>query len=131
VLLVSPGSIKPESATNGNCFFHSFLILTHVFYLLNYDLLSMPRSGYQNVSLKNEVLALLDTLPGSSRPEKLERMIRSTNDALLRVGSLPDEPPDAVIQYVLDQIPSWNQNSVLELAIALLKHLQQGEQFHE
>lgn len=91
----------------------------------------MPRSGYQNVSLKNEVLALLDTLPGHSRPEKLERMIRSTNDALLRVGSLPDEPPEAVIQYVLDQIPSWNQNSVLELAIALLKHLQLGEQFHE
>ncbi|BAY20172.1 hypothetical protein NIES21_60420 (plasmid) [Anabaenopsis circularis NIES-21] len=95
------------------------------------NLFSMPRSGYQNVSLKNEVLALLDTMPGHSRPEKLERMIRSTNDALLRVGSLPDEPPEAVIQYVLDQIPSWNQNSVLELAIALLKHLQLGEQFHE
>ncbi|MBD2473389.1 hypothetical protein, partial [Nostoc sp. FACHB-145] len=67
-------------------------------------------------------------LPGHSRPEKLEKMIRSTNDALLRVGSLPDEPPEAVIQYVLDQIPSWNQNSVLELAVALLKHLQQGAQ---
>ncbi|HEY9798824.1 MAG TPA: hypothetical protein V6D25_00580 [Leptolyngbyaceae cyanobacterium] len=85
----------------------------------------MPRPGYQNVSLKDETLALLDTMPGNSRPEKIERMIRSTNDALLRVGSLPDEPPEAVIQYVLEQIPSWDSNNILELAIALLKHVQQ------
>lgn len=91
----------------------------------------MPRPGYQNVSLKDEVLALLDTLPGNSRPEKLEKMIRSTNDALLRVGSLPDEPPEAVIQYVLEQIPSWNRNSVLELAVTLLEFLQQAEQSHQ
>ncbi|MBD2175007.1 hypothetical protein ACN23B_27210 (plasmid) [Anabaena sp. FACHB-709] len=79
----------------------------------------------QNVSLKNEVIAVLDTMPGKSRAEKIERMIKSTNDALLRVGSLPDEPPEAVIQYVLDQIPSWDSNNILELAIALLKHVQQ------
>ncbi|BAY41937.1 hypothetical protein NIES2111_63330 (plasmid) [Nostoc sp. NIES-2111] len=85
----------------------------------------MPNQGYQNVSLKNEVVAVLDTMPGKSRSEKIERMIKSTNNALLRVGSLPDEPPEAVIQYVLDQIPSWDSNNILELAIALLKHVQQ------
>ncbi|MBD2504885.1 hypothetical protein [Anabaena azotica] len=85
----------------------------------------MPNHGYQNVSLKNEVIAVLDTMPGNSRPEKIERMIKSTNDALLRVGSLPDEPPEAVMQYVLEQIPSWDSNNILELAIALLKHVQQ------
>jgi hypothetical protein len=93
--------------------------------LLSDNLIFMPNHGYQNVSLKIEVIAVLDTMPGKSRSEKIERMIKSTNDALLRVGSLPDEPPEAVIQYVLDQIPSWDSNNILELAIALLKHVQQ------
>ncbi|WP_341528514.1 hypothetical protein WKK05_04030 [Nostoc sp. UHCC 0302] len=87
----------------------------------------MPRKGFQNVTLRDSVIEILDTIPGISRPEKLEKIIRSTNDALLRVGSLPDEPPEAVIEYVLEQIPTWERNKVLELAIALLKSLQYND----
>jgi hypothetical protein len=87
----------------------------------------MPRKGYQAVTLKDELLEILDALPGGSRPEKLERLVRGASDALTRIGSLPDEPAEAVTQYVLGQIPEWNKKAVLELAIAILSWLQENE----
>ncbi|MDF5715039.1 MAG: hypothetical protein PUP93_14440 [Rhizonema sp. NSF051] len=83
----------------------------------------MPRKGYQSVTLKDEILKLLDTLPGGSRSEKIEKLIR---DASIAISHL-DPPTDtrAIITYILNQSPNWDKNHVWELVHHLLEILQQ------
>ncbi len=80
----------------------------------------MPRPGYQTITVKDEAFKLLDTIPGGSRSEKVERLIHDASAALFQPNLNSPTSSRAVISDVLSLAPNWDKDHVWELVYQLL-----------
>lgn len=78
----------------------------------------MPSEGYKNVSLKEDLLLELDTMPGKSRSEKIERLIKGVSEARDRLSET--ESPEAIASHILE---SWSKQQKIDLVLELVKSL--------
>ncbi len=83
----------------------------------------MPRKGYQTVTMTDAIAELLDSLPGKSRMEKIERLIKERTQALKNV----DLTPTIVIAKIRQQLPSWSESVVWELLDVVLEHIKSSK----
>ena len=77
----------------------------------------MPSEGYKNVSLKETLLAELDAIPGKSRSEKIERLIKSVTDGRDRLGM---ESQDAITSCIVSK---WSRQQKIDLIVEVVKSL--------
>jgi hypothetical protein len=85
----------------------------------------MSQKGYQNVTLKDEVIAILDSL-GDTRSNTifkllLQQKLISQNTSAASEG----ETPEALIAYMKERLPDFTSQQIMDLVVEVVSYLKQ------
>jgi hypothetical protein len=83
----------------------------------------MPRKGYQSITLKDEVIEILDSL-GGTRSDTLSKLILQHKLAFQRTSSAGEgESIEALIAHIKERLPEFNRQQAADLIVAVLSHI--------
>jgi hypothetical protein len=83
----------------------------------------MPRKGYQTVTIKDEVVAILDSL-GGSRSDTLSRIILQHKLALQRTSAQSEgKTPTELIVHIKEKLPYFTRQQIIDLIVEALVFL--------
>jgi predicted HNH restriction endonuclease len=84
----------------------------------------MPRKGYQTVTVTDAIARMLDELPGKSRMEKVEHLIKERKAALKKLEA---QSAAVAIASIKLSLPNWEVSQVWELLDVVLERLKNIE----